>query len=134
MSPKSDRGEAQARAVVRGALPFPAPPGYRRGEDGKAVPYLPEVPVLQEAFRMRAASKTVREVRVYLRAHGIERTYHGAQLLLASRVVLGEVHHGKLVNLHAHEPIVDRETWNAVQRMKFSRGRAGRSPITCSRA
>jgi hypothetical protein len=76
---------------------------------------------------MRAAGKTVREVRAYLRAHGIERTYHGAQLLLASRVVLGEVHHGKLVNLHAHEPIVDRETWHAVQRMKVSRGRRAKS-------
>jgi site-specific DNA recombinase len=124
---KERSGEAQARAVARGALPFPAPPGYRRGEDGKAVPYPPEVPVVQEAFRMRAAGKTVREVRGYLRAHGIERTYHGAQLLLASRVVLGEVHHGKLVNLHAHEPIVDRETWNAVQRMKVSRGRRAKS-------
>jgi site-specific DNA recombinase len=124
---KERSGEAQARAVARGALPFPAPPGYRRDKDGKAVPYLPEVPVVREAFRMRAAGKTVREVRGYLRAHGIERTYHGAQLLLASRVVLGEVHHGKLVNLNAHEPIVDRETWNAVQRMKVSRGRRAKS-------
>jgi hypothetical protein len=49
------------------------------------------------------------------------------QQLLASRVVLGEIHFGALVNLHAHEPIIDRDLFAAVQRMKVPRGRQPRS-------
>ena len=38
-------------------------------------------------------------VRDYLREHGIERTFHGVQALLASRIVLGELHFGESSNL-----------------------------------
>jgi hypothetical protein len=38
---------------------------------------------------MRANGATVKEVRHYLRAHGIKRTFHGTQALLQSRIVLG---------------------------------------------
>jgi len=61
-------------------------------------------------------------VRAHLAANGILRSAHGVQSLLASRVVLGEIHFGKLVNLAAHEPIVSPATWRAVQQVKARRG------------
>jgi hypothetical protein len=84
-------------------------------------------PVVAEAFRMRAESATVAEVRAFLHEHGIERSYHGVGSLLASRVVLGEIHFGKLVNLEAHPAIVDPDVWRAVQRVKVARGRKPKS-------
>lgn len=121
-------GEAQRRAVERGVLPYPnIPPGYRRGDDGVLVAHPRDAPIVAEAFKMRAEGKSVKDVRAYLVSHGIKRSYHGVGYLLASRVVLGEIHFGRLVNLKAHPPIVDLETWNAVQRMTIPRGRKPKS-------
>jgi DNA invertase Pin-like site-specific DNA recombinase len=121
-------GEAQARAVARGVLPWPnIPPGYRRGDDGVLVPDPKTAPIVAQAFQMRADGETVRAVRAFLAGHGIERSYHGVGSLLASRVMLGEIHFGDLVNLTAHEPIVDAELWRAVQRVKVPRGRRAKS-------
>jgi site-specific DNA recombinase len=120
--------EAQARAVARGLLPFPnIPPGYRRGDDGVLVVEPTEAKIVAEAFQMRLDGATVAEVRAYLARHGIERSYHGVQELLRSRVVLGEIHFGKLVNLKAHEPIMSPELWAAVQRVRVPRGRRAKS-------
>ena len=48
--------------------------------------------------------------------------------LLSSRVVLGEIHFGDYEpNLEAHEPIVERELWQAVQRVRVARGRKPKS-------
>jgi hypothetical protein len=76
---------------------------------------------------MRADGATVAKVRAYLRKHGIVRSYHGTMSLLASRVVLGEINFGELVNATAHPPIVDVATWQAVQRVKVTRGRKAKS-------
>jgi hypothetical protein len=62
-----------------------------------------------------------------LKSHGIERSHRGVQVMLASRIYLGEIHFGKLVNLNAHESIVDRELWQRVQRMVVPRGRRSSS-------
>jgi DNA invertase Pin-like site-specific DNA recombinase len=115
-------GDAQRRAVERGVVPYPnVPPGYRRGEDGVLVPH-PEAKFVAEAFRMRAEGKRVKDVRAYLVANGIARSYHGVSSLLASRVVLGEIRFGNLVNLKAHPPIVDHDTFRKVQAMAIPRG------------
>lgn len=120
---KERSGDAQRRAVERGVLPWPnVPPGYRRGDDGKLAPDPTEAKLVAEAFRMRAEGKRVKDVRAYLVAHGIARSYHGVSSLLASRVVLGEIHFGKLVNLKAHPPIVDHDTFRKVQTMAVARG------------
>jgi DNA invertase Pin-like site-specific DNA recombinase len=120
--------EAKRRAVERGVPPLPnVPPGYRRREDGSLEPHPDEAPVVGEAFRLRAGGATVMEVRQYLREHGIDRSFHGTQSLLTSRIVLGELHFGEVVNLEAHEPIVDAATWQAVQRMRSTRGRRAKS-------
>jgi site-specific DNA recombinase len=109
-------GDAQRRAVARGVAPFPViPPGYRRGSEGILVIDPEEAPTVAEAFRMRAAGATIKEVQAHLVAGGIKRTFYSTRTLLKSRVVLGEIRFGKLVNESAHEPIVDAATWRAAQ-------------------
>ena len=117
-------GDAQRRAVERGVLPYPkVPAGYRRGEDGRLVPHPGEAPLVAKAFEMRAEGKSVENIRTFLAEHGIKRSYHGIQRLLASPVMLGEIHFGELVNESAHEPIVEAETWSKVQAIRVPRGR-----------
>ena len=125
---KERSGEAQARAVARGVLPYGnVPPGLRRREDGTLEPDPKLAPVVAEAVAMRASGLTIREIRAFLKTHGVERSYHGVQQLLRSRVLLGEIHFGALVNLNAHEPIVDRDVWQAAQAVSTPRGRRGKS-------
>lgn len=120
--------EAQARAVARGVLPYPnVPSGYVRGDDGRLVPDPDTAPVVADAFRMRADGATVAEVRAFLAIHGIRRSYQSVGALLASRVVLGEIHFGDLVNLEAHPAIVDVGVWTRVQRARVTRGRKPKS-------
>lgn len=120
--------ESKRRAVERGVPPFPnIPPGYRRREDGRLEPHPDEAVVVADAFRLRADGATVMEVREYLREHGIERTFHGVQALLGSRIVLGELRFGDMVNLDSHPAIVDARVWQLVQRMRLPRGRRAKS-------
>jgi DNA invertase Pin-like site-specific DNA recombinase/PHD/YefM family antitoxin component YafN of YafNO toxin-antitoxin module len=123
---------AQRRAVARGVAPFPnVPPGYVRNEDGTLSPHPTEAPIVAEAFRMRAEGTPIKDVRAYLKANGIERTFRGVQTLLASRIVLGEISFVgdklALTNKNAHRAIVDDETWQRVQRQKVTRGRKAKS-------
>ena len=121
-------GEAQERALRRGVAPYPRiPPGYVRGADGVLVVDAVTAPVVAEAFELRAGGATVDAVRTFLADNDITRSYHGVTSLLASRVVLGEIRFGELANLTAHEPIVDREVWDRVQRMVVSSGRRAKS-------
>jgi hypothetical protein len=107
---------AQARAVARGVAPFPhIPPGYERGEDGCLVPN-GDAPTVAEAFRMRAEGATIREIHTYLKGNGIVRNWSTVKELLKNRLYLGEIRHGKLENLKAHEPIVGPGVWRAAQR------------------
>ncbi|HXR61388.1 MAG TPA: recombinase family protein [Solirubrobacterales bacterium] len=119
--------EAQADAVARGICPFPdVPPGLETGEDGRLI-HTPDAPTVLEAFERRDKGATIKEIRAFLREHGIERSYHGVQSLLSSRLYLGEIHFGKLTNLEAHKPIVPRPLFDRVQRSKVSRGRRPKS-------
>lgn len=114
-STKERSAAAQARAVDRGVAPFPLiPPGYRRGDAGVLEPS-ELAPVVVEAFAMRARGETIKAVRAFLRAGGVERSYHGVQAMLRSRIYLGEISFGGLHNPAAHEPLVDVETWSACQ-------------------
>src|SRR5207247_1510642 len=54
-------------------------------------------------------------------------SYNGTRSLVGSRLLIGEIHFGDLVNLHAHEPIVDREVWMRAQRVRAQRGRRSKS-------
>ncbi|MGI8801443.1 MAG: recombinase family protein [Solirubrobacteraceae bacterium] len=121
--------EAQVAAIARGVAPWPnILPGYERGPNGVLRPDPATQAVVAEAFELRAAGRTVQAVRDHLAANGIVRSYHGTSALLASRMVLGELHFGDYEpNLEAWPAIVDRDLWNRVQRMKVSRGRRAKS-------
>ena len=110
--------------MARGANPWARVPlGYVRRDDGTLEPNRDEIPIVRKAFEMRAAGASHTQIREMLKSRGISRSHRGVQVMLSSRVVLGEVHFGSLVNLHAHEPILDRELWQRVQRMTIPRGR-----------
>ena len=109
-------GAAQRRAIERGVPTFNLiPPGYRRGPDKRLVIDDEIAPIAVEAFQLRYNGATIKEVRQFLRDHGIERSYHGVQSMLSSRIYLGEIHFGKLSNLSAHEPLIERKVWEGVQ-------------------
>ncbi|HYW87944.1 MAG TPA: recombinase family protein [Chloroflexota bacterium] len=119
---------ARADAVRRGVPPFPnIVPGYRRGDDGHLVVHDAEAAHVVEAFLQRAAGASIFEVRDFLRTRGITRSYRATQTLLRSRMVLGEIRSGSLVNPNAHAPIVDRSLWQRVQSVRIPRGPHGDS-------
>jgi site-specific DNA recombinase len=116
--------DAKRRAVERGVPPFPnVPPGYRRGEGGRLEVDPATSPTVAEAFRLRAEGATIKDVRAFLRAHGIDRSFHGVQSLLGSRIVLGELRFGDNLNERAHPALIDEATWRRVQKIALPRGR-----------
>jgi hypothetical protein len=122
------RGALQA-AITRGVPPHGrVTTGYVRAGDRTFQPDPATAPAVVAAFAMRAAGATVDDVWRHLTANGIDITYGGAYALLSSRVVLGELHFGGFEpNLTAHPPIVDRATWDAVQRVRVPTGRKAKS-------
>jgi DNA invertase Pin-like site-specific DNA recombinase len=127
-SAKERSAEGQAKAVARGAMPWShVPIGYARRDDGTLEPDPQQVPIARKVFEMRAERKPISAIRKMLKAHGIERSFRGVQTMLSNRAYLGEIHFGKLVNLRAHEPIIDHELWQRVQRMRAQRGRLSKS-------
>lgn len=108
-------GEAQRLAVEQGRPPFGSfPPGLVRGADGRLAAD-ESMPVVAEAFRLRASGAAIMEVRAFLRERGIARSYHGVQSMLRSRLYLGELRFGHHFNPAAHEPVIERALWEAVQ-------------------
>jgi site-specific DNA recombinase len=121
--------EGKRLAVARGVAPFPnLPPWLRRGE-GDVIELDPKrAPIVQEAVRLRVdEGATIAAVRGYLGNHGIKRSYHGTQALLKSRMLLGELRFGDLVNEDAFPAIVDPETWQRLERVSLPRGRRAKS-------
>lgn len=120
--------DAKRRAIARGVPTFSKiPPGYRRRNDGTLEPHPTEAPIVADAFKLRAEGSTVMKVREHLREHGIERSFHGTTSMLGSRMYLGELRFGQLVNTASHPAIVDAETWARVQRIRSPRGRRAKS-------
>jgi DNA invertase Pin-like site-specific DNA recombinase len=119
---------ARVDAVERGVVPWAhIIPGYRRGPGGVLEAEPSEAPHVAEAFRMRALGSSLSEVREYLAKHGIRRSYRATKSLLTSRLVLGEVVFGNLRKAEAHEPIIDRVTWQRCQDVRLPRGRRPKS-------
>lgn len=114
---------SRARAVKRGVHISPVPPtGYLRGPTGRLVLDKTSAPYLAECFRMRAAYRSWPEIMGYVAEHGItnprgESRWRVASLLLimANRVYLGEARSGMYSHIGAHEPLIDRGTWEVVQ-------------------
>jgi hypothetical protein len=121
--------EGKRLAVARGVAPFPnLPPWLRRGERDVIELDPKRAPIVKEAVRLRVdEGATIAAVRGYLGNHGIKRSYHGTQALLKSRMLLGELRFGDIVNEHAFPPIVDPETWQKLERVSLPRGRRAKS-------
>lgn len=127
---KEKSRDGQARAVALGRVPWgQVTPGYRlvTGGNRRWEPDPITSPIVRRAFEMRADGETVEEIRAYLREHGIRLSFHGTQTMLRSRTVLGEIHFGNLHNLTAHEPIIDLELFERVQRKIVPRGKRPKS-------
>ena len=120
---------AKQAAIDRGVPPFPRlPPGLSKREDGTVTHDPGTGPVIVAAFGRRLAGAPVMDVRAFLAEHGIRRSFHGVTELLRNRLYLGEIHFGSFEpNLSAFPPLIDRDTFQRVQRLKVSRGRRAKS-------
>ena len=116
---------ARDRAVARGVhISAIVPAGYERGSDGRLEPDR-FAPAVRRAFELRAGGETWAAIARHLNRAGVPNRRGGAQWtaatiqhMLESRTYLGEAHHGEFVNEQAHEPIVDRYTFEAAQGAK----------------
>lgn len=121
-------GEAKRRAVARGVAPFPNIPPYLRRGEGEKLELDPKMArVVREAIRRRIEGATIAAVRTYFGRHGIQRSYHGVQSLLRSRMLLGELRFGETFNPDGVPALIDPETWQRLQRAFVSRGRRAKS-------
>jgi site-specific DNA recombinase len=122
---------AKRRAVENGVPPFPNLPFYlrRSGDKNKGPiehdPY--KIKLMREAARMRLEGATIAVVRDYLRKHRVNLSYHGVQSLFASRLLLGELRFGAMLNETAFTPVLDVETWRRLQRVAVPRGPRAKS-------
>jgi len=117
---------ARRDAVARGVPPFSRLClGYVRGSDGRVAVDPTLAPLVTKMFNMRADGATLKDCQQFLADNGVVRSYSSVKATLASKMVLGELHAGKHVtpNLESHTAIVDRVTWQRVQRAKVPRGR-----------
>ncbi len=122
--------EAKRRSVANGVAPFPRLPFYLQRRDGKKGPiehHPRKVELMREAIRMRLEGATIAAVREYLRKHRVKLSYHGVQSLFSSRLLLGELHFGAMVNDRAFTEVIDPETWQRLQRVAVPRGRRAKS-------
>jgi DNA invertase Pin-like site-specific DNA recombinase len=115
---------AQEQAVGRGIhIASKVPTGYMRDErTRKLVPHPQHAPHIAEAYRMRASGDSWRTIADYLDRHGVKGPYgaehwrtRAVQHVLSNRVYLGEARSGEFVNEHAHDPLIDRSTWEVAQ-------------------
>ena len=76
---------------------------------------------------MRLEGATIATIRAYLRKHRVKLSYHGVQSLFGSRLLLGELRFGTMLNEDAFAPVIDAETWQRLQRVAVPRGRRAKS-------
>ncbi len=116
---------ARDRAVARGVhISAIVPAGYERGADGRLEPDR-FAPAVRRAFELRAGGATWTAIAHHLNESGVPNRRGGAQWtattiqhMMGSRTYLGEARHGEFVNEQAHEPLVDRFTFEAAQSTK----------------
>ncbi len=101
---------ARRNAIERGVFTGKAPYGYRsrRGQPLKVVPR--EAAKVRAAFGARAAGEAMTSI-----ARRMGWSHSTCRQMLACETYLGIAAHGGFRNEHAHEPIVDRALWDAVQ-------------------
>jgi site-specific DNA recombinase len=121
----------KARAVEMGIPPFPhIPAGYRKDpETRRLVKHEAEAEVIRAAYRLRAAGSSLKDIRDFVRANGINLGWRGVQEMLKNRIYLGELHFKALVNLHSHAPIIEPNLFRTIQKMRVHRGK---KPVSTS--
>ena len=121
----------KARAVELGVPPFPnIPPGYRQDPQTRTlVVHEDEAKLIRRVYEMRQEGTSLIEIRDYLRAHGIHRSWRGTQEILKNRIYLGELHFGKLSNLASHQAIIEPALFRTIQKMRVRRGK---KPVSTS--
>jgi DNA invertase Pin-like site-specific DNA recombinase len=92
------------------------PRGYCRDEATRRLIADERADEVRAAFQARASGES--PVRI---AERLGMTPSGVRQLLANRVYLGELRVGEHVNPTAHEPLVDLDTWRAVQQRTVAR-------------
>jgi len=114
--------KAKAAAIAEGIPASPPPPGYEKGPDRRFRPNK-DAPAVREAFRMRLRGDGPTAIADYLNAQGV-RTNRGNPMtvdsvnkLLTSTTYLGAAHCGEYVNPLAHQPLVEADLWEAVQKV-----------------
>jgi DNA invertase Pin-like site-specific DNA recombinase len=119
----------KAEAVARGVAPFPRiPPGLKRGKDNVLEIDAKKAKVVKHAFEMRAQTPAVplETIRLYLRDNGIVLSQRGVQAMLASKLLMGELHFGRYVNKNIPR-VVEPSLWRRVQETVIPRGRRSKS-------
>lgn len=117
---------ARERAVERGVhVASKTPTGYVRLEDGRMEPHPTAAPVVAEVFRQRASGASWRELSKLLDDAGVVGPYksplwppRAVHHMVHNRVYLGEARSGDFTNPSAHEPLIDRATFDAVQAVR----------------
>ena len=109
--------KAKADAVKRGIWTAPVVPfGYRKNDERRLEPDPVEGPVRAEVIRRRGSGQSWRSLAEYIRAEtGRSFLPAAVRQMVRSRTALGEASQGKHVNPNAHEPLIDRATWEAAQ-------------------
>jgi site-specific DNA recombinase len=131
---KETLADVQEHCVARGAPPWSRVPlGYTRQDDGTYAPDPQTLDLARRVFEMRDQGAPITDIRLMLLAHGDGRSNRGVQVMLANRIYLGELHFGELVNLQACEPIIDRELFERVQRLRVPRGPKPKSNMLLAR-
>jgi site-specific DNA recombinase len=106
----------KTRAVARGVKIGPTPYGYERTKSAPLSPHPEQAGVVSKAYAL-AAESGLHAASDYLNANAPERVWalHRVRRFLANRTYLGETRYRELVKRDAHEPLVDRATWEAAQ-------------------
>ncbi len=101
---------ARRNAIERGVFTGRAPYGYRsrRGQPLQVVPR--EAAKVRAAYEARAAGEAMTSI-----ARRFGWSHSTCRQMLACETYLGIAAHGGFRNEHAHEPIVERDLWDAVQ-------------------
>lgn len=101
---------ARRNSIDAGVFPGRTPIGYRRGAGGRLVPDRRQAAKVVEAFERRRRGEPFASIgRRFGWSHSTTRQ------ILANEVYLGVIRHGEFRNVDAHEPLVPRELFDAVQ-------------------
>lgn len=107
---KAQFRNAKEQAIRRGIWPMPIVPlGYEKGPDRKLRPGK-DAPKVVRAFELRADGASWPVL-----ARTLQMGLTSVRKVIMNRVYLGEIHVGEWHNLHAHEPIVPRDLFEAAQ-------------------